>query len=84
MLPTTREDLHSRFAQPGQRYRVQLMELAARQEVGDFAYRDNVSADCSDIIGLPKELFPTSLSASQIVVFATAIGRNRDIASIFE
>ena len=31
MLPTTRKDLHSRFDQPGQRYRVQLMELAARQ-----------------------------------------------------
>lgn len=57
MLPTTRKDLHSKFDQAGQRYRLQMMALAARQEAGDFAYRDNVSADCSDVIGLRKELF---------------------------
>tara|TARA_A100001391_G_scaffold86233_2_gene56611 strand:+ start:536 stop:652 length:117 start_codon:yes stop_codon:yes gene_type:complete len=34
-----------------------MMELADRQAKGDFDYRDNVSADCSDIIGLRKELF---------------------------
>ena len=43
--------------QAGQRYRMAMMELADRQANGDFAYRDNVSADCSDIIGLRKELF---------------------------
>lgn len=52
-----RKDLHSRFDQAGQRYRLLMMELAQRQAEGDFAYRDNVSADCSDIIGLRKELF---------------------------
>lgn len=57
MESTTRKDLHSKFDQAGQRYRLQMMELAVRQEAGDFAYRDNVSADCSDIIGLRKELF---------------------------
>ena len=34
-----------------------MMELVERQNRGDFEYRDNVSADCSDIIGLRKELF---------------------------
>lgn len=57
MQPTTRKDLHSKFDQPGQRYRLLMMDLVARQAAGDFAYRDNVSADCSDIIGLRKELF---------------------------
>ena len=54
---TPRKDLHSKFDQAGQRYRLLMMDLAARQEAGDFDYRDNVSADCSDIIGLRKELF---------------------------
>lgn len=57
MLETKRKDLHSKFDQPGQRYRLLMMDLAARQAKGDFEYRDNVSADCSDIIGLRKELF---------------------------
>jgi phenylpropionate dioxygenase-like ring-hydroxylating dioxygenase large terminal subunit len=57
MEPTSRKDLHSRFDQAGQRYRLQMMELAERQAAGDYAYRDNVSEDCSDIIGLRKELF---------------------------
>lgn len=57
MLPTTRKDLHSKFDQPGQRYRLLMMDIADRQAAGDFDYRDNVSADCSDIIGLRKELF---------------------------
>ncbi len=54
---TPRKDLHSKFDQAGQRYRLLMMDLAARQDAGDFEYRDNVSADCSDIIGLRKELF---------------------------
>lgn len=54
---TPRKDLHSKFDQAGQRYRLLMMDLAARQDTGDFEYRDNVSADCSDIIGLRKELF---------------------------
>lgn len=57
MRHTDRKDLHSKFDQAGQRYRMAMMELADRQAKGDFAYRDNVSADCSDIIGLRKELF---------------------------
>ena len=57
MRDTDRKDLHSKFDQAGQRYRMAMMELADRQAKGDFAYRDNVSADCSEIIGLRKELF---------------------------
>src|SRR3546814_16480471 len=57
MRETPRKDLHSKFDQPGQRYRLLMMEMVARQEAGAFGYRDNVSADCSDIIGLSKELF---------------------------
>jgi len=57
MRDTKRRDLHSRFDTAGQRYRLLMQDLVARQAIGDFAYRDNVSADCSDIIGLRKELF---------------------------
>jgi hypothetical protein len=57
MRHTDRKDLHSKFDQAAQRYRIGMMEIADRQAKGDFAYRDNVSADCSDIIGLRKELF---------------------------
>jgi phenylpropionate dioxygenase-like ring-hydroxylating dioxygenase large terminal subunit len=57
MNPTKRRDLHSRFDAAGQRYRVLMQDLAARQAAGDFAYHDNVSADCSDLIGLRKDLF---------------------------
>lgn len=57
MSATNRRDLHSPFDGPGQRYRLALQELAARQEAGDFEYRDNVSADCSELIGLRRELF---------------------------
>jgi phenylpropionate dioxygenase-like ring-hydroxylating dioxygenase large terminal subunit len=57
MRPTSRRDLHSPLDAPGQRYRMAMQELAARQEAGDFTYRDNVSADCSELIGLRRELF---------------------------
>jgi phenylpropionate dioxygenase-like ring-hydroxylating dioxygenase large terminal subunit len=57
MEETKRRDLHSKFDAAGQRYRVLMQDLVARQNAGDFAYRDNVSADCSEIIGLRKELF---------------------------
>src|SRR3546814_4872966 len=57
MRDTDRKDLHSKFDQPGQRYRMLMMDLANRQAAGDFDHRDNVSADCSDIIGLRSELF---------------------------
>ena len=57
MRETKRRDLHSRFDAAGNRYRLLMQDLVARQAAGDFAYRDNVSADCSDIIGLRKELF---------------------------
>lgn len=57
MRVTERRDLHSPFDAPGQRYRIAMQELAARQETGDFEYRDNVSADCSELIGLRRELF---------------------------
>jgi len=52
-----RRDLHSKFDAAGQRYRLLMQDLAARQQAGDFAYRDNVSEDCSELIGLRKELF---------------------------
>jgi hypothetical protein len=57
MHDTSRRDLHSRFDVAGQRYRLLMQDLVTRQAAGDFAYRDNVSADCSDIIGLRRELF---------------------------
>jgi Vanillate O-demethylase oxygenase C-terminal domain len=57
MHDTARRDLHSPLDKAGQTYRVLMQNLAKRQAEGDFGYRDNVSADCSDIIGLRKELF---------------------------
>jgi hypothetical protein len=57
MHDTDRRDLHSPLDKAGQTYRVLMKNLAERQAQGDFAYRDNVSADCSDIIGLRKEMF---------------------------
>ncbi|OYY72946.1 aromatic ring-hydroxylating dioxygenase subunit alpha [Sphingomonas sp. 28-63-12] len=57
MHDTPRRDLHSPLDKAGQTYRVLMQNLASRQAGGDFAYRDNVSADCSDIIGLRKDLF---------------------------
>lgn len=46
-----RKDLHSPLDEAGQKYRVLMLALAERQARGDFAYRDNVSSDCSEIIG---------------------------------
>ena len=46
-----RKDLHSPLDEAGQKYRVLMLALAERQARGDFEYRDNVSADCSEIIG---------------------------------
>jgi hypothetical protein len=57
MHPSKRRDLHSKFDSAGQRYRLLMQDLAARQAAGDFSYRDDVSADCSEIIGLRRELF---------------------------
>jgi hypothetical protein len=57
MRTENRKDLHSPLDEAGQKYRVLMQDLARRQAAGDFAYRDNVSTDCSDIIGLRKELF---------------------------
>jgi phenylpropionate dioxygenase-like ring-hydroxylating dioxygenase large terminal subunit len=57
MHESKRRDLHSKFDVAGQRYRLLMKNLVERQAAGDFAYRDNVSADCSDLIGLRKELF---------------------------
>ena len=51
MQPEKRKDLHSPLDEAGQKYRVLMLALAERQARGDFAYRDNVSADCSAIIG---------------------------------
>jgi hypothetical protein len=51
MNPEKRKDLHSPLDEAGQKYRVLMTALAERQARGDFAYRDNVSADCSEIIG---------------------------------
>jgi phenylpropionate dioxygenase-like ring-hydroxylating dioxygenase large terminal subunit len=57
MRETKRRDLHSKFDVAGQRYRSLMQNLVARQAAGDFAYRDNVSTDCSDLIGMRKEQF---------------------------
>ena len=57
MREEKRRDLHSPFDSAGQKYRSLMLDLAKRQAVGDFDYRDNVSDDCSDLIGLRKELF---------------------------
>ena len=54
MRPEKRKDLHSPLDEAGQKYRVLMMALAERQARGDFAYRDDVSTDCSDIIGYEK------------------------------
>ncbi|WP_231730266.1 aromatic ring-hydroxylating dioxygenase subunit alpha [Novosphingobium sp. Fuku2-ISO-50] len=54
MHPEKRKDLHSPLDEAGQKYRVLMLALAERQARGDYAYRDNVSADCSDIIGYQK------------------------------
>ena len=54
MHPEKRKDLHSPLDEAGQKYRVLMLALAERQARGDFAYRDNVSTDCSDIIGYQK------------------------------
>ncbi|MDT0576298.1 oxygenase [Croceicoccus sp. F390] len=51
MRPEKRKDLHSPLDEAGQKYRVLMLALAERQANGDYAYRDNVSADCSDVIG---------------------------------
>src|SRR3546814_14178094 len=45
MRETPRKDLHSKFDQPGQRYRPLMMEMVARQEAGGFGYRDNVRSE---------------------------------------
>ncbi len=57
MEPEKRRDLHSRFDQPGQRYRVLMKQLVERQARGDLTYREKVSEDCSDIIGIRRKLF---------------------------
>ena len=54
MQPEKRKDLHSPLDEAGQKYRVLMMALAQRQSKGDFAYLDNVSTDCSDLIGYQK------------------------------
>lgn len=54
MRQTDRKDLHSPFDEPGQRYRMGMIGIADRQTKGDFAYHDDVSADCSDMIGLTR------------------------------
>jgi hypothetical protein len=60
MRDTKRRDLHSKFDVAGQRYRLLMQDLAARQAEGDFAYRDNISTDCSEIIGARKGMFDYS------------------------
>ena len=57
MKPESRQDLHSPLDEASQTYRVLRQALGKRQSAGDYSYPENVSADCSDIIGLRKELF---------------------------
>jgi Vanillate O-demethylase oxygenase C-terminal domain len=57
-----RRDLHSKFDGPGQRYRVLMQELAARQAAGDYGYKPDgiVSKDCCDLIGIDPGMFSAS------------------------
>src|SRR3546814_7858081 len=41
--PDNRRDLHSRHDAAGQRYRIIMQELAARQARGDFSFRETLS-----------------------------------------
>jgi hypothetical protein len=58
--PEKRRDLHSKCDAAGQRYRMLMQELSARQAGGDFSYREdgNVSRDCSELVGIDPGLFP--------------------------
>jgi len=49
---TDRRDLHSRHDAAGQRYRILMQELAARQAQGDFTYRETLSDDPSELLGI--------------------------------
>jgi len=51
MKAEKRKDLHSPLDEAGQKYRVLMLALAERQAKGDFTYRDNISEDCSEMIG---------------------------------
>ncbi len=52
--PTERADLHSRFDKPGNRYRLQMEQLAARQRRGDFAYGSDAepNRDIRSLLGM--------------------------------
>lgn len=54
---TRRRDLHSRHDAAGQRYRILMQELAARQARGDFAYRETLSDDPSELLGIEPGTF---------------------------
>lgn len=57
-VPTERRDLHSPMDTAGQRYRLLLQELAARQAAGDYAYQpDSVSRDNTELLGIEPGLY---------------------------
>src|SRR3546814_5982323 len=58
--PDNRRDLHSRHDAAGQRYRIIMQELAARQARGDFSFRETLSDDPSTLLGIDRSEEHTS------------------------
>src|SRR3546814_13310591 len=58
--PDNRRDLHSRHDAAGQRYRIIMQELAARQARGDFSFREKLSDDPRTLLGIDPRPFTFS------------------------
>lgn len=54
LLPRPNSDLSSRFDKADLRYRKVYQALVARQQQGDFSYRDDPGADVSDALGINR------------------------------
>ena len=56
LLPESRKDLHSRFDEPGVRYREVLQQIAERQRRGDFSYGPDgdPQRDVTDLMQVPR------------------------------
>src|SRR3546814_16493529 len=52
--PDNRRDLHSRHDAAGQRYRINMQELAARQARGDFSFRETFSDDTRTLLEIGR------------------------------
>jgi hypothetical protein len=55
--PIKRRDLHSRHDAAGQRYRLLMQQIAARQATGDFSYGEVLSRDTSALLGIEPGLY---------------------------